>query len=86
MAFFDHFPYTETYDNGHEYHFTGKCRVTGDERTVTVKGQELFRYRSGELIQNALKSVNDDDREFLLSGITIKGWDRLNNKSNDTDK
>lgn len=87
----DSLSYTETYDNGHEYHFTGNCKITGEERTVTVPGQELFRFRAGDMIQVAMKSVSVDDREFLISGISPAGFDRLDNEltnpfANDTDK
>jgi hypothetical protein len=83
----DSLPYTETYEGGHKYHFTGNCKITGEERTVTVPGQELFRFRAGDMIQVAMKSVSTDDREFLISGISPAGWYRLNNaQDNDTDK
>ena len=60
----------------HYYRFTGPCRVTGEEYSVTVKGPELFRMRQTNSIM-ALKSLDSGDREFLISGTSPKGWDKL---------
>ena len=40
------------------------------QHSVTVPRKEVEAYVAGELIQNALKSVSADDREFLISGIS----------------
>ena len=73
----DRLQYTEAYgEQGHTYTFTGPCRVTGEEYSVTVKGPELFRMRQTNSIM-ALKSLDSGDREFLISGTSPKGWDKL---------
>jgi hypothetical protein len=36
----------ESYDP-HTYTFTGRCVVTDEEYSVTVKAEELFAYRAG---------------------------------------
>ena len=75
--YIDKLNYTEAYgDCGHTYTFSGPCRVTGEGYSVTVKGSELFRMRQTDSI-NALKSLDSGDREFLLSGTSPKGWDKL---------
>lgn len=69
---------TEQYDeNGHFYTFTGACIITKKEYSVKVPGEELFAYRQGALIQNAMKSVSASDREFLLSGYSPEAWNDI---------
>ncbi len=50
--------YQETYIPEHNYHFRGRCVNCKKPVTVTVLGSELFAYRSGQLIQNAVESVD----------------------------
>jgi hypothetical protein len=59
------------------YTFTGKCCITGATTSVDVKGEELYRLRKGEKIQNALTSNTDSEREFLMSGLSDAGWNIL---------
>lgn len=61
----------------HQYKFIGPCVVTREEYSVTVEGQELHRYRCGEYIQDAFPNLSRADREFLLTGISPKGWEIL---------
>lgn len=67
--------YEEKYTPKHVYIFTGKCIVMGKEHSVSVPAEELYAYRRGKSTQEALKSVSEDDREFLLSGFTEEGWE-----------
>lgn len=67
----------------HGYVFTGKCILTKKEVSVTVPAKELYAYRQGRDIQNAMPSVSADDREFLLSGISGEGWKKTFNKKED---
>jgi hypothetical protein len=74
MRFADnHCTYTEDYKN-HTYTFIGNCVVTGKPYSVTVPAQGLFAYRQGAHIQDAFPKLSTDDREFLMSGISPKGW------------
>jgi|694.fasta_scaffold135512_5 hypothetical protein len=57
------------------YIFTGNCVVTKKEYSVRVPGPELFAYRNGKFIQDAMPSVSRDDREFLISGMSPEGWE-----------
>jgi hypothetical protein len=72
----NHCTYTEQYRPRHTYTFTGKCVVTGKPHSVTVPAAELYAYRSGAYIQNAMPSVSAEDREFLMSGYSPAGWAR----------
>ena len=68
--------YTQNYNEG-TYTFTGPCRVTGDDYTVTIPGSELFDLNQGLPIQDALKSLDSEQREFVMSGTSPKGWAKL---------
>ena len=68
--------YTEAYEPEHTYTFTGPCLVTGEDYSVTVKGSELFDFRRTNSIM-MLKSLCAGDREFLISGTSPMGWEKL---------
>jgi hypothetical protein len=61
----------------HVYIFTGRCMVTKEPYSVTVPAEELNAYRRGNLIQDAMPSVSDEDREFLVSGYSPRGWKKV---------
>ena len=68
MKYADRFlQYDEEYTPKHHYTFHGEC-LEGKYHEVKVPAQELFEYRNGEYIQDALVSVSALDREFLLTG------------------
>lgn len=67
----------EAYEPEHTYTFIGPCVVTGKEQRVTVKAQDLFRYRQGSYVQEAFPYLNKGDREFLISGTSDEGWKQL---------
>jgi hypothetical protein len=69
--------YKEVFEPEHAYVFTGLCTVTRKEVSVTVPAKELYAYRKGALIQDAMPSVSKDDREFLMSGISGEGWRQM---------
>jgi hypothetical protein len=64
--------YTETF-KPQKYHFTGPCMSCKQPQTVSVIASELYAYRQGQSIQQAL-SNNADEREFLMSGICPACW------------
>lgn len=49
------------------------------ERTkeINVTQAQLDKWMQGMLIQHAMPNLSDDDREFILSGITPDEWDLL---------
>lgn len=55
---------------------TGNCVFTGDTYQCDVPIAGLQRWLAGEPIQTAMPKVNPDDREFLISGISPKGWSK----------
>ena len=69
--------YTEVYDPEHIYTFTGPCVITGEPYSVEVKGSELHQMREKDCILQ-LKSLDEDQREFLITGVTPAGWAKLN--------
>ena len=52
----------------------GPCKFTGEEYECLVPIDGLIRFLNGEPAQDALESVSAEDREFLISGISPKGW------------
>tara|TARA_B100000427_G_scaffold311480_1_gene302166 strand:+ start:1432 stop:1671 length:240 start_codon:yes stop_codon:yes gene_type:complete len=72
----DRLKYTESYEPEHTYTFSGACLVTGETYSVTVKGSELWDFRNSDNI-HAFKSLSMEDREFLISGTSPAGWDKL---------
>jgi len=54
--------------------FTGPCVVTGKEQSVVVTRDELKAYQNGAKIQDAMPRLSNDEREFLMSGISGEGW------------
>jgi hypothetical protein len=50
------------------------CVFTGKEYEVIVPTDGLDRWLCGALIQEAMPTVNAEDREFLISGISPEGW------------
>jgi len=75
MKYADRFlQYDEEYTPKHHYHYHGEC-LEGKHHEVIVPSEELHKYREGALIQDALVSVSDTDKEFLLSGGCCIEWE-----------
>jgi hypothetical protein len=75
--------YVEVHDG---YVFSGPCYTTGKLHSVFVPSNELYAYRQGALIQDAMPSVSKEDREFLMSGISPEAWDAMFNQEEDQDQ
>lgn len=56
---------------------TGRCYVTGKPHSVSVPTKGLTEWLNGVLIGDAMPAVNKDDREFLLSGTSPEGWEKM---------
>jgi hypothetical protein len=65
--------YAEDLGNGTTRVF-GPCVFLGEEYSCEIPTDGLQRFLGGELAHTALPSVSADDREFLISGISPKGW------------
>ena len=68
---------TRTIVNTNRVRTTGICSVTKEEYAVEVDTAAWLRWQSGELIQVAMPNLNDDQREFLMSGITPAEWETI---------
>lgn len=57
---------------------TRTSTLSGIERTldIPVDPEHLILWQSGSMpIQDAMPYLSDDDREFIISGITSQEWD-----------
>lgn len=52
----------------------GNCIFTGEPYSVTVHKEDYKKYEAGEVLQRAFPNVPRDQREFIKSGISPKGW------------
>lgn len=58
---------------------TRKSILSGTIRTldIDVTDEQMEAWRSGELIQKVMPHLSDDDREFIMTGITPDEWDNM---------
>lgn len=77
---------TEQYQPEHTYTYSGPCVVTGKQVQVTVKAEDLYKYRRGGYVQDCFPYLNASDREFLISGTSQEGWDILFPKDDDEEE
>jgi hypothetical protein len=42
---------------------------------LDITEAQIEKWENGELIQNAFPNLNNDEREFLLTGMTPEEWD-----------
>lgn len=56
---------------------TKRSPLTGEVHTMElpVTQEELDRHAAGEFSQDVWPELTDDQREFLISGITAEEWD-----------
>jgi hypothetical protein len=47
---------------------------------IAVTEQQLQDWKNGQLIQDAMPHLTEDEREFILSGILPEQWNRLFDK------
>ena len=60
-----------------KYYMTGKCVVTGEDyQTQPFNKSDYHKWIEGALIQNCFPYLSLNDREFMLSGISPKGWEQ----------
>jgi hypothetical protein len=63
---------------------TGKCAFTGEVYSVTVTVKEMNTWESGEYIQDAFARLPKGQREFLISGVSPEGWNKVFNNKKDS--
>lgn len=55
-----------------------RCRITGELYSVTVKTADLRDFESGKgLVQNIFYYLSAEDREFVMTRISPKGWEKM---------
>ena len=52
--------------------------LTGVRRIVDmpITSEQFNNWQGGMLIQDAMSNLTDDQREFIVSGITAKEWEQ----------
>lgn len=63
-------------DNG-KVEISGPGIMTGETQTVIVKKENLERWKNGVHAQDAFTNLSPDEREFLISGIDIGGFEEF---------
>jgi len=55
-----------------------KSIMTGrvNEMDLAITHRQIDRWQSGELIQNVMPNLDDDEREFLMTGIIPEEWNQ----------
>lgn len=53
------------------------CGVTGEPYSVSVRECDYASWKSGTLAQQAFPYLSREDREFIISGTSPKGWEVL---------
>ncbi len=77
MRYADQFCSYSELNDPHRYRFKGCCIQCHKEQVVEVIGSQLYLYRRGKAIQDALNSNSDDEREYLMTGICGKCFDEM---------
>jgi hypothetical protein len=56
---------------------TRTSMLSGITRTqeIPVTQEQLDAWASGVLIQKAMPQLSDDEREFIMTGVTAEEWD-----------
>ena len=51
--------------------------VSGLERTIVmpIERKQYMAWKNGEMIQDAMPHLTNDQREFLMTGISQQEWD-----------
>jgi len=64
---------------------TRKSLLSGITRTlgIPVTEEQMQAWQDGALIQRAMPNLSDDQREFILTGITADEWDDVMAREDD---
>ena len=63
--------------NSEEIVINQKCRVTGTPWSVTVYKEDYDAWKGGKYAQDAFPYLTADEREFIISGTSPEGWEKL---------
>ena len=50
------------------------CSVTNEDYSVTVTRDQMYRHQNKELAQDVFPELSNEQREFIISGITPDEW------------
>lgn len=66
---------------------TRTSRLSGITRTkdIDCTKEQYTDWLCSTFIQDAMPHLSEDDREFILSGITKEEWDSMFNEDDDND-
>lgn len=53
------------------------CTVKKEVYSVTVAKADVAKWQQGELLQNAFRYLNADQREFVKTGTTPAEWNAI---------
>jgi hypothetical protein len=58
---------------------TRKSMLSGIERTLDlpITQSQIDAWEGGELAQKAFSNLSDNDREFIMTGVTAEEWDAV---------
>lgn len=51
-----------------------ECKIP---QAVTVTSEEMYKWQHGALVQHAFPNITIDQREFLISGMCGKCFDKI---------
>lgn len=57
--------------------YTITCTSCQQPQVVSVKEEDLARWRAGEFVQKAMPYLTADERELFISGTCGTCWDEL---------
>jgi len=52
---------------------TGKV----NEMEINATPEQIAEWQNGGLVQDVMPHLSPDEREFLISGVTKKEWDKM---------
>lgn len=66
---------------------TRTCMITGKTNSMElpITDEQLKAFENGVLIQHAFPQLDDDQREFILSGMLAETWDEIMCDDDDDD-
>ena len=72
--------------NGEETTISGTCVITGAAHLVKVPSYQFVSFEFGAFIQDAFPELSSEQREFIKSGISPKGWVEMFGEDDDADE
>jgi len=70
-------------DGPHWFKITGKCPISRDIHSIKVRVADFYAFKVLDDINVAFRNYTPDEREFLISGTSPKGWDKAFPKEDD---